>query len=127
MTGVASVEPVLRWDMMRARHNGRIVYRHMPGLLRIVRGRLLLKAVPVAALGRSSFTATFICDCNGTDDPPPLHDAHLVHADGTRLVLSGYECITDVDRETRYGQTWVLMPCEGVMPEASRGPPFPPG
>lgn len=75
---------------MRARNKGQIVYRHMAGLLRIVRGRLLLKAVPVAALGRSSITATFICDCSGPDDPPPLHDAHLVHADETRLILSGY-------------------------------------
>jgi hypothetical protein len=111
--------------MMRARNKGRIVYRYMPGLLRIVRGHLLLKATHVAALGRSSFAATFICDCAGADDPPPLHDAHLVHADETRLVLSGYECIAELERETHYGQTWVLMPCEGDAPEASLGPPFP--
>ena len=52
---------------------GRIVYRHMAGPLRIVRSRLLLKAVPVAAQGRSSITATFICDGEGPDDPLPLH------------------------------------------------------
>jgi hypothetical protein len=97
----------------------------MSGLLRVVRGRLMLKAVNVAALGRSSITATFVCDSEGTDDPPPLHDAHLVHADETRLILSGYECITELDREVHYGQTWVLMPCEGEAPKASRGPPFP--
>jgi hypothetical protein len=90
---------------MRARNKGRIVYRHMAGLLRIVRGRLMLKTVPVPALGRSSITATFVCDRAGPDDPPPLHDAHLVHADETRLILSGYECIADLDRETHYGQT----------------------
>lgn len=122
---MATEHAVLRWDMMRARHKGQIVYRHLAGLLRIVRGRLMLKAVPVAALGRSSITATFVCDSMGPDDPPPLHDAHLVHADETRLILSGYECIADVERETHFGQTWVLMPCEGVTPEASRGPPFP--
>jgi hypothetical protein len=111
--------------MMRARDRGKIVYRHMPGLLRIVRGRLILKAVSVPALARPSFTAIFRCDVTGPDDPPPLHDAHLVHADETRLVLSGYEVIADLDREVHYGQTWVLMPCEGEVPEASRGPPFP--
>jgi hypothetical protein len=111
--------------MMRARDHGRIVYRHMSGLLRVVRGQFMLKSVSVPALGRSSITATFMCDSAGKDDPPPLHDAHLVHTDETRLVLSGYECIADADRETHYGQTWVLMPCEGEMPEVSRGPPFP--
>jgi hypothetical protein len=111
--------------MMRARDRGRIFYRHLAGLLRVVRGSLMLKAVSVAALGRPSITATFVCDTAGRDDPPPLHDAHLVHADETRLILSGYECIADADRETHYGQTWVLMPCEGDAPEASRGPPFP--
>jgi hypothetical protein len=115
----------LHWDMMRARNKGRIVYRHMSGLLRIVRGRLFLKSINVPALGRASFTASFQCDVCGLDDPLPLHDAHLVHADETRLVLSGYECISDLDREVHFGQTWVLMPCEGDVPEASRGPPFP--
>jgi hypothetical protein len=85
-----SEHPVLRWDMIRARDKGRIVYRHLAGLLRVVRGSLMLKAVSVAALGRPSITATFMCDTAGPDDPPPLHDAHLVHADETRLVLSGY-------------------------------------
>lgn len=46
-------------------------------------------------------------------------------ADETRLILSGYEGITDLDRETHFGQTWVAMPCEGAMPEAARGRPFP--
>lgn len=119
-------DTVLRWDMMRAREMGRIVHRHMAGRLRIVRGRLLLKEERVAALGRSSFTATFVCETAGPDDPPPLHDAHLVRADESRLILSGYECIvTDVDRETHYGQTWVLVPCAGETPDATRGPPFP--
>lgn len=86
-------------------HQGRVVYRHMSGLLRIVRGRLMLKAQAVPALGRSSISATFVCDSTGPDDPPPLHDAHLVHADETRMVLSGYECIADADRETHFGQT----------------------
>jgi hypothetical protein len=122
---MASEQPGLRWDMLRARDHGRIVYRHLSGLLRVVRGRLMLKTVSIPALGRASITAKFICDTTGPDDPPPLQDAHLVHADETRLVLSGYECITDLDREVHYGQTWVLMPCEGAIPEASRGPPFP--
>lgn len=121
---MASDHTVLRWDMMRARNKGKIV-RHISGLLRVVRGRMMLKAVNVPALGRSSITAIFACDSTGPDDPPPLHDAHLAHADETRLVLSGYECIADADRETHYGQTWVLTPCEGDEPEASRGPPFP--
>jgi hypothetical protein len=122
---VTNESPILRWDMMRARNRGKIVYRHMSGLLRVVRGLLILKTVNMPALGRSSITANFVCDNEGPDDPPPLHDAHLVHADETRLVLSGYECIADLDREVHYGQTWVLMPCEGEAPEASRGPPFP--
>jgi hypothetical protein len=88
--------------MMRARHNGKIVYRHMPGLLRVVRGRMYLTMEHVPALARASFTATFTCDTPGRDDPLPLHDAHLVHADEVRLV-----------------------PCEGSEPEASRGPAFP--
>lgn len=116
---------MLRWDMMRARNQGRIVYRHMAGLLRVVRGRLMVKAQSVPALGRPSITATFTCDTQGDDDPAPLHDAHLVHADETRLVLSGYECIAELGREVHYGQTWVLVPCEGPAPEPSRGPPFP--
>jgi hypothetical protein len=122
---MASEQSGLRWDMLRARDHGKIVYRHLSGLLRVVRGRLMLKTVSVPALGRASITAKFICDTAGPDDPPPLQDAHLVHADETRLVLSGYECITDLDREVHYGQTWVLMPCEGERPEATRGPPFP--
>lgn len=97
----------------------------MPGLLRIVRGVLLLAARDVPALGRSSFTATFTRDVGGNDDPLPLHDAHLVHADATRLVLSGYECVEELGRETHYAQTWVLVACEGDQPAAPRGPPFP--
>ena len=120
-----SQDKVLHWDMMRARHNGNIVYRHLPGLLRIVRGRMSLKITHVPMLARSSFTATFRCDKPGRDDPPPLHDAHLVHADDARLVLSGYECVEDLGREIHYGQTWVLVPCEGSAPEPSIGPPFP--
>jgi hypothetical protein len=50
---VPSEHPILRWDMIRARDRGRIVYRHLAGLLRVVRGTLMLKAVSVAALGRS--------------------------------------------------------------------------
>jgi hypothetical protein len=122
---VKSEHPVLRWDMMRARNKGKIVYRHMAGLLRVVRGCLMLKAVNVPALGRSSITANFVCDSEGPNDPPPLHDAHLVHADETRLVLSGYECITDLDREVHYGQTWVLMPCGARSRRRLAGRPFP--
>jgi hypothetical protein len=118
-------DKVLHWDMMRARHNGKIVYRHLPGLLRIVRGRMSLKTAHVPILGRASFTAMFLCDTPGRDDPLPLHDAHLVHADAMRLVLSGYECVEDLGRETHYGQTWVLVPCEGSEPESWYGPPFP--
>jgi hypothetical protein len=110
---------------MRARNRGVIVYRHMPGLLRVVRGVLLLATCNVPALGRPSFTATFQCDARGSDDPLPLHDAHLVHADETRLVLSGYECVKEMGRETHFGQTWVLIACDGEHPQASRGPPFP--
>jgi hypothetical protein len=47
----------------------------MFGLLRVARGRLLLQAVPVAPLGRSSVTATFICDSTGPDDPPSARRA----------------------------------------------------
>lgn len=104
---------------------GQIVYRHMPGLLRIVRGHLMLAAKDVVSLGRPSFTATFRCEVKGTDDPLPLHDAHLVHADPSRLVLSGYECVRELGRDTHYAQTWVLVACEGDQPEASRGPRFP--
>lgn len=111
--------------MMRARMKGQVVYRHMPGLLRVVRGTLLLKAQDVPALGRPSFTATFMTETKAKDDPLPLHDAHLVHADATRLVLSGYEGIEEMGRETHFAQTWVLVACEGERPEASRGPPFP--
>ena len=110
---------------MRARYNGRIVYRHASGLLRIVRGVMALKITSVPALSRASFTATFLCDAPGGDDPLPLHDAHLVHADETRLILSGYECVEDGGRDVHYGQTWVLVPCEGDAPEAWRGAPFP--
>jgi hypothetical protein len=119
------VTGILRWDMMRARRNGQIVYRHMPGLLRVVRGHLYLAAQDVPALGRPSFTATFQCDAQGPDDPLPLHDAHLVHADTTRLVLSGYECAKEMGRDTHYAQTWVLVACERDEAQASRGPPFP--
>ena len=51
LTTVASEHPVLHWDMLRARHRGRIVHRHLAGLLRIVRGQLFLKSVSVPALG----------------------------------------------------------------------------
>jgi hypothetical protein len=119
------VTVLLRWDMMRARDRGVIVYRHMPGLLRVVRGVLVLAARDVPALGRASFTATFTCDVRGRDDPLPLHDAHLVHADASRLVLSGYECVAEMGRDTHYAQTWVLVGCEGEEPEATRGPAFP--
>ena len=47
--------------------------RQISGLLRVVRGRPLLKAV---------------IDLVGRNDPTPLHDAHMVRADKARLVLS---------------------------------------
>ena len=73
---MTSEQPVLRWDMMRARgrHKGRIVYRHMARLLRIVCGRMLLKAL-----------------IDSVGPLPAAHDAHLIHDGGTRLLLSGYE------------------------------------
>ncbi len=104
---------------------GQIVYRHMPGPSGSCAATWMLSTREVPALGRSSFTATFACDLKGADDPLPLHDAHLVHADATRLVLSGYECVQELGRETHFAQTWVLVACEGERAEASRGPPFP--
>jgi hypothetical protein len=47
-----------------------------------------------------------------------FHNAHLVQADETRLILSGYECIADVERETHFGQTWVL--CNALASRRSR-------
>ena len=84
---------------------------------------LTLTNVPV--LGRASFTAKFQCDKDGPDDPLPLYDAHLVHADDSRLILSGYECVESLGSEIHYGQTWVLVPAEGMAPEPSIGPSFP--
>jgi hypothetical protein len=110
-------------DAGTAQRQGRLPA--LPGLLRIVRGRLTVKATHVAALGRASVTASFLCDWLGGDDPLPLHETHLVHADEMRLVLSGYECIEDIGHKVHYGQTWVLVPCEGSEPEAPRGPAFP--
>ena len=45
MIAVTGARSGLHWDMVRARNKGRIVYRHLSGLLRIVRGTMLLKAV----------------------------------------------------------------------------------
>ena len=39
--------------------------------------------------------------------------------------MDGYECVEDLGREIHYGQTWVLVPCEGGAPEASYGPSLP--
>lgn len=119
-------EAALRWDMMRAREKGRIVYRHMAGRLRIVRGRLRVKEQHVSAPPPTQRHGHVPVRGAGQRRPPPLHDARLVGADENRLILSGYECLIEAfDRETHHGQTWVLVPCEGDGPVASRGPPFP--
>jgi hypothetical protein len=60
---------ILRWDMMRARMKGQIVYRHMPGLLRIVRGHLMLAAKGRADLGQTELHGNLPVRLDGAGRP----------------------------------------------------------
>lgn len=111
----------MKFDMMRARIDGRVVPRHTTGQLRTVRGELYLKDEFHPDLNRYSRTGTFRCE---DGQQLKLLDVTLMHASPTMLTLSGFErgdrnCIP-ID----FAQTWVLKECIGPEPEGSIGPPF---
>lgn len=108
--------------MVRVRENGVVVPRHLVGLLRAVRGRLLVHDVRVPELNRTSRIAEFVTD---SADALRLVDANLIHATADMLVLNGFEQLYVNTRLTDYAQTWVLTECEGDTPQGTRGPPFP--
>lgn len=112
----------MKFDLIRVKNNGVVVPRHLVGLLRIVRGRLVVQEERMPELNRSARVASFFAT-----DPSPLKlvDATLVHASSERLVLTGFEQVMVDGRLTDFSQTWVLNECEGEVPEAMRGPPFP--
>lgn len=113
----------VQFDMMRARQKGVVVPRHNVGMLRAVRGTLVLRDVRDARLNRYVRTASFHCS---SGEVLSLSDACLVHASSEMLVINGFEQDTNVACQVvDYAQSWILMDVDGVQPEPSMGPPFP--
>jgi hypothetical protein len=108
--------------MLRVRENGVVVPRHNVGMLRPVRGQLLVHDKRFPDINRVSRVAEFLIDGAET---LTLLDANLVHATQEMLVLTGFERAYVNTELTDFAQTWVLSECVGETPEGSRGPPFP--
>jgi hypothetical protein len=113
----------MRFDMMRVRQNGWVVPRHNAGMLRIVRGAFHLDDKNVPELRRTSRVASFHVD--GGNEVLQLYDAGLMKASSNMMVISGFEREDNGARVVDYAQTWILVECEGEVPEPSRGPAFP--
>lgn len=111
----------MKFDMVRVRQSGVVVPRHNVGMLRAVRGTLVVGDKRLLDLQRYARVATFV-----TDDRQMLEliDASLVHATADTLVLTGFERDTSTGHEVDYAQSWALFECAGDLPEGTRGPPF---
>ncbi len=68
------------------------------------RGTLRVREERVHELGRITTVAALLSEVDGTDTPvlPELHDACLLHVDGAKLRIRGFERVG----EANYGQTW---------------------
>lgn len=111
----------MKFDMMRVRQNGWVVPRHNAGMLRIVRGAFHLADKNMPELRRTSRVASFHVEGG---EVLQLYDAGLMHASAEMLVVSGFEREDNGARVVDYAQTWILVECEGDVPEPTRGPAF---
>ena len=111
----------MRFDMMRVRQAGIVVPRHNMGMLRTVRGTLLVGDKHFSDLHRHARVATFVTECRQTLE---LIDASLVHATAETIVLTGFERDSSSGRDVDFAQTWVLVECVGDKPDGTMGPKF---
>lgn len=98
------------FDVIRTRKNGVLVPRWQLGSLPRYRGRLIVDERHDVNLGRAVRQARLLDDGRPIDDPPWLMDPVLLHANDSRLVLTGFERISDGITTTDYAQTWILEP-----------------
>lgn len=100
-------------DVLRLRAEGWLLPRFRLAFLCPVRGSLVVREEPVPELNRHVMTAR-LQDASPvpTDLLPPLRDVVLRHMKPTEWVLTGFERVTAVDRETDHAQTWLVMPAE---------------
>lgn len=90
---------------------GRAVPRVQQRSLRRYTGAFTLRETRSAALGRTLLVANLHSASDGTPEPllPPLLDASVIHAEGDRLRVRGFELLDG----TQLGQTWDVwvLPC----------------
>ena len=90
---------------------GRAVPRGLQRTRRSYRGAFTLQEMRSAELGRTCFVANVHCDLGGAPESllPPLIDAIVIHAEGGRLRVRGFEMLDGL----QLGQTWEVkvLPC----------------
>lgn len=90
---------------------GRAVPRAMHRTRRSYTGAFTLQEARSSELGRSCFVANLHSNLDGQTEPvlPPLLDATVIHAEGGRLRVRGFEMLDGL----QLGQTWEVkvLPC----------------
>lgn len=83
---------------------GRAVPRAFQQTRRRYTGSFTLQERRCTQLGRSSIVANLHSTLDGASEPvlPPLHDAAVIHAEGGRMRVRGFEMLDGM----QLGQTW---------------------
>lgn len=101
------------YDLWRIRRDGILIPRWQIQTLQPVRGRLAVGNMRIPDLGRPCIVARLM----DGEAVPELMDAVLLSTKGDRLILAGYERITNsVGALVDYAQTWMLE----ARPEQTR-------
>lgn len=95
-------------DMVRSRHEGKVIPGWQAGRLGAYRGMLTVRQVHQHHLHRMVLTANLEMEDRTQKPPPALWDVRLVEFTGDRWVITGFERINDGLLDTDYAQTWVL-------------------
>lgn len=83
---------------------GRAVPRTMHRSLRRYTGAFTLREARSSDLGRTSLVVNLHSSNDAANEPvlPPLHDATVIHAEGGRMRVRGFELLDGI----QLGQTW---------------------
>ena len=101
----------MRVEVKLLSEKGRAVPRALHRTRRRYTGAFSLQEMRSSELGRTCFVANLHCDLEGAPEPllPPLIDAIVIHAEGGRLRVRGFEMLDGL----QLGQTWEVkvLPC----------------
>lgn len=94
----------MRVEVKLLSEKGRAVPRALHRTRRSYTGAFTLQETRSSELGRSCIVANLHSNTEGVPEPvlPPLHDAAVIHAEGGRLRVRGFEMLDGL----QLGQTW---------------------